>query len=113
MDLRLVERVSHYVREDASREARDELLDTREVGGVQDVIIDMDVIAEERQLKNRDEDLGVDHRRRFGTLYFMFLYNPPTGERRFDDKPSSTINRSKEHTERSQMDNVCRLVFVK
>jgi len=65
VDLGLIQWISHFIREHASGEARDELRGVREVGCVQNVIVDQDVIAEERQLVDRDEHLSADKRRCF------------------------------------------------
>jgi len=54
MDFRLIQRVSHLVWKNTRGEARDNLRRVCEVGGMQDIIVDMDVIAEKRQLGDRN-----------------------------------------------------------
>lgn len=51
VDLGLIERVGDFVREDACREAGYDLLDPGFVCRVEDVVVDDDVIAEERELR--------------------------------------------------------------
>lgn len=51
MDLRLVERVLDLVREDARRQARDELLHLGLVRALEHVVVDEQVVAQERELQ--------------------------------------------------------------
>lgn len=84
MNLRFIQRVTHFVRKNAGGEARDEFCDVYEVGGVQDVVVDVYIIAEEGQLVGRVamRTRTDSERRCFGyTLYFKFLNNPPTSGR--------------------------------
>lgn len=50
VDLGLVERVGDFVGEDAGGEAGDDLFGFDLVGGVQNVVVDEDVVAEEGEL---------------------------------------------------------------
>lgn len=48
VDLGLVQRVLDFVREHAGRQTRDELLDMRLVGDLEHVVVDEQVLSEER-----------------------------------------------------------------
>lgn len=51
VNLALVERVSHFIGEHTCREAGDDFLGLREMSGVQDVVVDEHVVAEESELR--------------------------------------------------------------
>lgn len=50
MDFVLVERILHFIGEDAGREARNQLLGLVGVRSMQDVIVDKNVFSKEREL---------------------------------------------------------------
>ena len=51
VDLGLIQWVGDLVGEDTCREARDDLLDASFMRRVQDIVVDEDVVAEERELQ--------------------------------------------------------------
>lgn len=73
-----VQGVLDLVREDTSREARDDLLNLVLVGGMKDIVIDQDVVAEEGQLGIVKFGQAIVRSRIGATLYFIFLKSPPT-----------------------------------
>lgn len=107
MDLGLIKRVCDFVGEDACREARYDLGGSSIMGRVEDVVVDEDVIAEERELRLIVRT-SMCVRRSWRTLYFMFLKRPPT-RLRYHGMLAMT---DCEHTECGQVYNMGRLVFL-
>lgn len=99
VNLRLVQRISDFIREDAGGKTRYKLRGMRKVGSMQNVIVDKDVIAEERQLMiaMRMSTLIIKRNTLPHTLYFMFLNNPPTVKQQisgYDYQPYRSIDQS-------------------
>jgi hypothetical protein len=72
MDLCLIQWVSYFVRKDTSGEARNKLFGVCKAGGVQNIIVNMDVIAEERQLMDRQEILAASQKGYFNPPYISY-----------------------------------------
>jgi hypothetical protein len=76
----------------------------------------MDVITKKCQLIDQDENLRAVQEDAWHTLYFMFMYNPPTDIWPISDESWIIFggNRSNyRRTERSQVDNMGGLEFLK
>lgn len=81
MDLGLVQGVCDLVWEDASRQTRHDFLGLLEMCGVEDVIVDDEVVAEECGLDRNEwssSQIKSAKRSNGRALYFMFLNRPPT-----------------------------------